>query len=47
MTASGRSKYIPKDTNETKEGRAKNRRTEIIILPKLDQFFNLLETPRS
>ncbi|MEX1382472.1 flagellar motor protein MotB [Lutibacter sp.] len=47
MTAGGRSKYIPKDTNETKEGRAKNRRTEIIILPKLDQFFNLLETPKA
>jgi len=47
MTAGGRSKYIPKDSNETKEGRAKNRRTEIIILPKLDQFFNLLETPRT
>lgn len=47
MTAGGRSKYIPKDTNETKEGRAKNRRTEIIILPKLDQFFNLLEAPKA
>ncbi|GGK44648.1 MULTISPECIES: OmpA/MotB family protein [Flavobacteriaceae] len=47
MTAGGRSKYIPKDTNETKEGRAKNRRTEIIILPKLDQFFNLLETSKT
>ncbi|REE82779.1 chemotaxis protein MotB [Lutibacter oceani] len=47
MTAGGRSEYIPKDTNETKEGRAKNRRTEIIILPKLDQFFNLLEPAKS
>jgi len=46
MTAGGRSEYLPKESNETKEGRAINRRTEIIILPKLDQFFNLLEPPK-
>lgn len=46
MTAGGRSEYLPKKTNETIGGRAVNRRTEIIILPKLDQFFNLLEPPR-
>ena len=45
MTAGGRSEYIPKTTNETAEGRALNRRTEIIILPKLDKFFNLLTPP--
>ncbi|MDH5413359.1 MAG: OmpA family protein [Flavobacteriaceae bacterium] len=45
MTAGGRSEYLPKSTNETKEGRAINRRTEIVILPKLDQFFELLEPP--
>tara|TARA_R110000868_G_scaffold13102_6_gene61682 strand:- start:7146 stop:8012 length:867 start_codon:yes stop_codon:yes gene_type:complete len=45
MTAGGRSEYVPKTTNETTEGRAINRRTEIIILPKLDQFFELLEPP--
>lgn len=45
MTAGGRSEYIPKSTNETTKGRALNRRTEIIILPKLDQFFNLLTPP--
>lgn len=45
MTAGGRSEYLPKDTNETVAGRALNRRTEIIILPKLDQFFELLEPP--
>jgi chemotaxis protein MotB len=43
MTAGGRSEYIPKSNNETAEGRAINRRTEIIILPELDQFFELLE----
>lgn len=46
MTAGGRSEYLPKTTNESAEGRAKNRRTEIVILPKLDQFFELLEPPR-
>ena len=45
MTAGGRSEYVPKTTNATAEGRAINRRTEIIILPKLDQFFELLEPP--
>ncbi|HEY5688570.1 MAG TPA: OmpA family protein [Yeosuana sp.] len=47
MTAGGRSEYIPKATNETTEGRALNRRTEIVILPKLDQFFELLEPPKN
>jgi chemotaxis protein MotB len=46
MTAGGRSEYIPVQTNDTSEGRAINRRTEIIILPKLDQFFKLLEPPK-
>lgn len=45
MTAGGHSEYMPKATNETLEGRAFNRRTEIIILPKFDQFFNLLTPP--
>lgn len=43
MTAAGRSYYVPLDTNETAEGRAKNRRTRIVILPKLDQFYSLIE----
>ncbi len=43
MTAGGRSEYVPKTTNSTFEGKALNRRTEIIILPKLDEFFELLE----
>ncbi|WP_291871007.1 OmpA family protein [Maribacter sp.] len=45
LTAGGRSEYIPKESNETSKGRAINRRTEIIILPELDQFFQLLEPP--
>jgi chemotaxis protein MotB len=43
MTAAGRSEYMPVDTNDTPEGRAANRRTRIVILPQLDQFFKLLE----
>lgn len=43
VTASGRSKYEPVDSNETPEGRAKNRRTEIILAPKLDELMRLLE----
>lgn len=44
MTAGGRSEYIEKASNETAEGRALNRRTEIIVLPKLDQYFSLMTT---
>ena len=43
MTAAGRSEYVPVATNDTEEGRAANRRTRIVILPELDQFFKLLE----
>ena len=43
MTAGGRSEFVPKTSNSTLEGKAINRRTEIIILPKLDEFFELLE----
>lgn len=43
LTAGGRSEYAPLVANETPEGRASNRRTRIVILPQLDQFFKLLE----
>jgi chemotaxis protein MotB len=45
VTASGRSKYEPVDTNATAEGRARNRRTEIILSPKLEELMRLLEQP--
>ncbi len=45
VTASGKSKYEPVDSNTTPEGRQKNRRTEIILAPKLDQLMQLLEQP--
>lgn len=46
MTAGGRSEYQPLQGNETAEGRSANRRTRIVILPQLDQFFQLLEAPK-
>ncbi|WP_017257356.1 OmpA/MotB family protein [Pedobacter arcticus] len=46
MTAAGRSEYVPVSTNDTADGKAANRRTRIVILPQLDQFFKLLETPQ-
>ena len=44
VTASGRGDNFPKAENSTSEGRAKNRRTEIILSPKLDEILNLLNT---
>ncbi|HSF45745.1 MAG TPA: OmpA family protein [Chitinophagaceae bacterium] len=43
MAAAGRAEYLPIADNGTPEGKASNRRTRIVILPQLDQFFKLLE----
>jgi len=43
LIAAGRSEYVPLATNDTAAGRSTNRRTRIVILPKLDQFFDILE----
>jgi chemotaxis protein MotB len=43
MAAAGRSEYNPLTDNSTAENRSANRRTRIVILPQLDQFFKLLE----
>ena len=42
LTAAGRGEYAPVDTNMTPEGRAKNRRIEVILTPKLDELSKLL-----
>jgi chemotaxis protein MotB len=43
IIAAGRSKYAPVDPQKTSEARRKNRRTEIILTPKLDELFKILE----
>jgi chemotaxis protein MotB len=43
ITASGRGEYVPLASNDTPQNRQKNRRTEIIITPNLDELFKILE----
>jgi len=43
LVAAGRSEYKPIADNSTADGKARNRRTRIVVLPQLDQFFKLLE----
>ena len=42
LTASGKGEFMPRESNDTAEGRARNRRTEIILSPKLDELMELL-----
>lgn len=44
LTAAGRAEYSPIDSSKTADARKKNRRTEIILTPKLDELFKVLET---
>jgi len=44
LTAAGRSQYLPVDKGKTSEARQKNRRTEIILTPKLDELFKILDS---
>ena len=43
LIAAGRSHYVPLADNNTAENRAKNRRTRIVVLPKIDQFYDMIE----
>ena len=43
MTAAGRGEHVPVASNDTREGRASNRRTRIVVLPKLEEFNKLIE----
>jgi chemotaxis protein MotB len=47
MAAAGRGEYNPLMDNSSDESRAVNRRTRIVILPQLDQFFKLLEAKKA
>ena len=43
LVASGRGEYVPLVGNDTPENRATNRRTRILVLPKIDQFYDMIE----
>ena len=43
VTAGGRGQYVPLVANDTPENRSTNRRTRIVILPKMDQFYDMIE----
>lgn len=43
LVASGRGEYVPLEANSTADGRARNRRTRILVLPKIDQFYDMIE----
>jgi len=45
IVASGKGEWEPVDSNSTAEGRQRNRRTEIILAPNLDELMRLLQTP--
>lgn len=44
LIAAGRSYHVPLVANDTAENRAKNRRTRIVVLPKIDEFYDMIET---
>jgi len=43
MTAGGRGEYVPVASNATPDGKSKNRRTRIVVLPKIEQFYEMIE----
>jgi len=43
LIAAGRSEYVPLVDNDSAENRATNRRTRIVVLPKIDQFYDMIE----
>lgn len=43
ITAGGRGQFVPLEPNDTPEHKSRNRRTRIVILPKMDQFYNMIE----
>jgi chemotaxis protein MotB len=43
LIAAGRSSYVPLVPNDSVENKARNRRTRIVVLPKIDQFYDMIE----
>jgi chemotaxis protein MotB len=43
LIAAGRSSYVPLVANDSAENRSRNRRTRIVVLPKIDQFYDMIE----
>jgi chemotaxis protein MotB len=43
LIAAGRSSYVPLVENDNAMNRAKNRRTRVVVMPKIDQFYNMIE----
>ncbi len=43
LIAAGRAEFVPLTDNSTAENRSKNRRTRVIVLPKIDQFYDMIE----
>lgn len=43
LIAAGRAEYVPLTDNSSAENRSKNRRTRVIVLPKIDQFYDMIE----
>ena len=43
LVAAGRAEYVPLVSNDSAENRATNRRTRILVLPKIDQFYEMVE----
>jgi chemotaxis protein MotB len=44
LIAAGRGEFIPLVENNSPENRARNRRTRIVVLPKIDEFYEMIET---
>lgn len=43
LIAAGRSEYVPLVPNDSEENKARNRRTKVIVMPKIDQFYDMIE----